>query len=230
MEFYPLYSALADLYDMHGLSLNDDEFETYAFKALEFIGNFYGETISEQFEIIDYKVQLPEDCQYIEQVTTLNEDYKLTDSIYRENYSPQIIESYIESRKQNNTAMIYQPGAFINYEYFSDKILKFKVTGIGVRVMYRRRMLDSKGLPMITKNEVDAISSFCIYIYNSKKLNATKDKNIMELLPMYKREWQRKCDNARTPEYMNQNDIDNLANVLNSWDRKQYGLSSKMIK
>ena len=39
MKFYPLYSALADLYDMHGLSLNNDEFETYAFKALEFIGS-----------------------------------------------------------------------------------------------------------------------------------------------------------------------------------------------
>ena len=59
MEFYPLYSALADLYDMHGLSLNDDEFETYAFKALEFIGNFYGETVSEVFTITDYKIQLP---------------------------------------------------------------------------------------------------------------------------------------------------------------------------
>ena len=39
MKFYPLYSALADLYDMHGLSLNNDEFETYAYKALEFIGD-----------------------------------------------------------------------------------------------------------------------------------------------------------------------------------------------
>ena len=29
MKFYPLYSALADLYDMHGLSLNNDEFESY---------------------------------------------------------------------------------------------------------------------------------------------------------------------------------------------------------
>ena len=27
MEFYPLYSALADLYDIHGISLNKDEFE-----------------------------------------------------------------------------------------------------------------------------------------------------------------------------------------------------------
>ena len=56
MEFYPLYSALADLYDMHGLSLNNDEFETYAFKALEFIGNFYGETVSEVFTITNYKI------------------------------------------------------------------------------------------------------------------------------------------------------------------------------
>ena len=230
MEFYPLYSALADLYDMHGLSLNDDEFETYAFKALEFIGNFYGETVSEVFTITDYKIQLPQECEYIEQITKLNEDFKITDNIYREDYTPQIIESYIKSRKGNETGMIYQDGGFINYEYCGYKEIKFKVTDAPVRIMYRKRLSDSKGLPMITKNELDAISAFCIYVYNSKKLNATKDKNIMELLPMYKREWQKKCDNARTPEYMNQNDIDNLGNVLNSWDRKQYGLSLKLIK
>ena len=230
MKFYPLYSALADLYDMHGLSLNNDEFETYAFKALEFIGNFYGETVSEVFTVTDYLVTLPEFCEYIEQVTTINEDFRITDNIYRENYNPRIIEEYIEARKGGLTGNLHQSGGFIDYEYVSDNQIKLKVTGIPIKIMYRKRMLDDQGLPMVTGKEIDAISAFCIYKYNYKKLNATRDKSTAELLPMYQNAWLRKCDNARTPESLNQNDMDNLANIIHSWDRKQFGLSGKLMK
>ena len=230
MKFYPLYSALADLYDMHGLSMNNDEFETYAYKALEFIGNIYGETVTVPLDIIDYKATIPDDCLYIEQVTSTKEDFQLKDNLYRENYENAILEDYIEARKSGNNNTLYQKGGFLNYETIDDSTIKFTTPSGIALLQYRKRLVDENGLPFITHKEITAISSFCIYVYNSKKLNATKDKNIMELLPMYKREWQRKCDNARTPEYMNQNDIDNLGNVLNSWDRKQYGLSSKMIK
>lgn len=230
MKFYPLHSALADLYDMHGLSLTDDEFETYAYRALEFIGNTYGETVTEQFTITDYKITIPTSCEEIEQITTTVEDFRLTDDVYRENYNHQIIENYIEARKQLKTPILYQSGGFIDYEQISDTELKFKVTNIPIQIMYRKRLCDENDLPLITAKELDAISAFCIYRYNYKKLNATRDKVIAELLPMYKQEWLRKCDNARTPEYLNQNDIDNLANTLNSWDRKQYNISTKPIK
>lgn len=230
MKFYKLYSALADLYDMHGISLNNDDFETYAYKALEYIGNYYGETISVDLNIKDYKIELPEDCDYIEQITTKTEDFRSTDNIYRENYNNQIIENYIEARKGTQTPMIYQAGSFIDFEYISDNIIKFKVTDYPIKLMYRKRMADEKGLPMVTAKEIDAISAFCIYKYNYKKLNATKDKSIMELLPLYQNEWRRKCDNARTPEMLNQNDMDALANVLHSWDRKQYNVTNKLIR
>lgn len=230
MKFYPLRAALADLYDMHGISMNNDEFDTFAYKALEYIGNYYGETVSVNSVITDYKIVLPEDCDYVEQITTKTEDFRSTDNIYRENYNNQIIENYIEARKGNQTPTIYQGGSFIDYEQISDDTIKFKVTDIPVRIMYRKRMVDSDGLPFVTAKEIDAISAFCIYKYNYKKLNATRDKNTAEILPMYLNEWKKKCNNARTPEYLNQNDIDNLANILHSWDRKQYNVTNKQIR
>ena len=47
---------------------------------------------------------------------------------------------------------------------------------------------------------------------------------------MYKQDWERKCQNARMPEYMSQNDMDELANVGVSWDRKAYNISYKPVR
>lgn len=228
MEFYPLYSALADLYDIHGISLNKDEFETYAYKALERIGNFYGETVVELLPIVNGYLDLPAECEYVEQVSKRNEDYRMTDNIYRENYNNQIIENYIEARKVDSNRILYQSGELVDFEYVSPTKLHFKIVDQDVYVMYRKRMADENGLPFITRKEIDAISAFCMYITNYKKINATKDRTLIEILPLYKQEWLKKCENARTPEYLNQNDIDYLSNVIHSWDRKQFNVTSKM--
>lgn len=230
MKFYPLKSALADLYDMHGLSLNEDEFETYAFKALEYIGNWYGETVTEQFLVKDHLVTLPDECYDIEQVTKMTEDFKSTDSIYRENYANQIIEDYIEQRKGERTPALYQKGGFIDFEQINANTIRVKEDGIYVYIMYRKRLVDEDGLPMITHKELDAVSAFCLYVYNSKKLNLTKDKSTAELLPMYQQNWLKKCDNARTPDYLSQNDMDELGNAITRWDRKTYNISHKIVK
>ena len=127
MEFYPLYSALADLYDIHGISLNKDEFETYAYKALERIGNFYGETVVELLPIVNGYLDLPAECEYVEQVSKRNEDYRMTDNIYRENYNNQIIENYIEARKVDSNRILYQSGELVDFEYVSPTKLHFKI-------------------------------------------------------------------------------------------------------
>jgi hypothetical protein len=39
MKQYPLYTALTQLYELHGLELDEDTFETYALSAYNKIGN-----------------------------------------------------------------------------------------------------------------------------------------------------------------------------------------------
>lgn len=227
MKFYPLYSAAAHMYDFEGLDLKPDEFEIYAYRALEIIGNYWGETVTEVFKIENFIIPLPEECEYIEQVTRTGEDYLMTDNIYRENYSKSEIENYVESRKRKKP-ILYQKGGFISYEQIGNS-LRFKETGIPVLIMYRRRLLDEDGHPMITRDEAEAISAFCLFAYNKRKLNQTKDRIVAELLPMYKQTWDTKCSSARVHEYINQNDIDELSNALTSWDRKVHNISKKNI-
>lgn len=227
MKFYPLYSAAAHMYDFEGLDLKPDEFEIYAYRALELIGNYWGETVTEVFKIENFVITLPEECEYIEQVTRTTEDFQMMDNVSRENYTKFVMENYVESRKRNKP-ILYQRGGFISYEQVGNS-LKFKENNIPVLIMYRRRLLDEDGHPMVTRDEIEAISSYCIYVHNKKKLNLNKDKITAELLPLYEKNWRNSCSAARVHEYMNQNEVDELSNTLTSWDRKVHNLSKKNI-
>lgn len=227
MRFYPFYSAAAHLYDFEGLDLKPDEFEIYGYRALELIGNYWGETVTECIKIKNFVISLPDDCDYIEQITRTTEDFQITDNIQRENYAKQIVENYVESRKRSKP-ILYQKGGYINYEINGDQI-NFKEDNIPVLIMYRRRALDSDGHPLITRDETEAIAAYCVYINNKKKLNLTKDKAAAELMQLYKSLWDTKCSLARTHEYFNQNDADELANINYSYGRKTYNLSKKTI-
>ena len=44
------------------------------------------------------------------------------------------------------------------------------------------------------------------------------------------RQWKVACDQARVPEYMSQNDMDQILNAKTTWDRKQYNKSFKPIR
>lgn len=39
-----------------------------------------------------------------------------------------------------------------------------------------------------------------------------------------------KCTQARVPEYINQNEMDQILNASTSWDRKRYGRSFKSVR
>jgi len=46
---------------------------------------------------------------------------------------------------------------------------------------------------------------------------------------MLKQDWIIKCDQAKTPEYINQNQMDEILDAKTSWNRKQFNKSLKPI-
>ena len=58
----------------------------------------------------------------------------------------------------------------------------------------------------------------------------TKDQSTMTLSQMLEQKWKSFCTQARVPEYLNQNELDEILNVQTSWDRKRFGKSFKPIK
>ena len=58
----------------------------------------------------------------------------------------------------------------------------------------------------------------------------TKDASSMQMAQLLEQKWKSLCTQARIPEYLNQNDMDEILNVSSSWDRKRFGKSFKPIR
>ena len=63
-----------------------------------------------------------------------------------------------------------------------------------------------------------------------KKALLTRDQASMQLAQMLEQKWLKLCTQARVPDYINQNEMDEILNVATSWDRKRFGKSFKPIK
>jgi hypothetical protein len=63
-----------------------------------------------------------------------------------------------------------------------------------------------------------------------KKAILTKDRDTFALAKDLERQWKTKCTQARVPDYINQNEMDEILNAATSWDRKRYGISFKPVR
>lgn len=227
MRLDPFYTALAHLNDFHGITMTDDEFENIALHAFDKIGNKRTRMYNAEGNTIDCTFELPCNAIEIEMVTSNYEDFQKTDNTYRDNYTHSYTETLLEGQV-NKPGFFYNDGKMLSYELVGNT-LYFKDNQY-VKVLYKGELLDENGLPEITVKEKEAIANYCAYTYLYKKGMATRDKATIELAMMLKQEWNRTCENARTPDYLNQNEIDEILQAKNSWDRKRYGVSFKPFR
>lgn len=234
MKDYPFNTCYTQARELYGVTLNPDEFETIGIIAWDKIGNkkyklykFQEEPI--QTEAGAWYIDLPCNADILEAVTADYEDYqKTTPTTIAGNNQNGWIEGYIETRKYN-TSFGYASGKFIKYNrednrlWLADRFNK-------VNVLYKGVIVDEEGLPYLNEKELDAIAAFCAFSDMFKKALVSRDGATMQLTQILKAEWNRKCTQARVPDYLSQNDWDEVLNASTSWDRKRFGKSFKVIK
>lgn len=229
MEIYSFHSALSHLYDFYGIEMQEDEFEEIGLHAWGKIGNKRNRLYSFTGVVCNGELELPCNADIIEAVTSRSVDYQMTDNVSRDNYSRSIAESNIEA-EITRTNPFYTRGGFVNYERVGNTLYFKNVLNGPINVLYKGILSDENGLPELNIKEKEAIAIYCAYIYNQKQGMITKDKSMLEIAMLLKAEWLRSCSDARTPEYLNQNDWDNILQANNSWDRKRYNVSYKPIR
>lgn len=234
MKNYNFNTAYTQLRELYGIELNPDEFESIGLIGWDKIGNkhvsLYKYEVDSQIDDEgNYYIDLPCNCDIIEAVTADYEDYqKTTPENLSVNNPSGWIESYVESRKFNTNPM-YISGKYIKYHrventlYLSDKFEK-------VKVLYKGVIVDETGLPYINEKEIDAIAAYCAYTYDWKKARQTHDQASMAIAQKSEQIWKSLCTQARVPDYINQNEMDEILNVAASWDRKRFGKSFKPIR
>lgn len=234
MKEYPFKAAHSQVKDLYGIELDPDEFETMGIIAWDKIGNkkvklYAYQTEPSQNELGEWYIDLPCNADIIEAITADYEDYQKTSNQFLAgNTQNGWIESYIESRKYN-TNPLYPPGKFIKYHREENR-LKLADKFTHVNVLYKGVIVDEEGLPTLNSKELDAIAVFCAYSYFYKNALMTRDQLTFQLSKDLEGKWKSLCTQARVPEYINQNEMDEVLNVAASWDRKRFGKSFKPIR
>lgn len=227
MKTYPFYNALTHLKEFYDITMEDDEFETIGLHAWDKIGNKYTRTYHFTGRIIQGELDLPCNADIIEMVTAGGEDANTTSNMRDDDFVSSSVEGYIEGRKSGGHSL-YSKGKLVEYTRAGDTLVFGKGVNGSATIIYKGVMLDDDGLPYLNFKEVDAIANYCAYVHTNKKGMTTRDAGTIQLAQLLKQEWNRVCENARTPVHLDQNDINQILNVKGSWDRKRYGKSYKL--
>lgn len=231
MSTNDFHAAMYQAHLLYGVDFkNEDEFEELGLIAHNFIGNkrlkFY--RYSSDISCIDFSVNLPCNCDIIEAVTLDGEDWNYTTnySIWGD-FNSLHTEQYIESIKGLQSPF-YISGKFAHFERVGDKLYFDQDYG-RVNILYRGQVLDDNGLPMINNKEVNAIAAYCAYVIKYKQGLVTNNPGMIQQAQLLQNEWYKLCDQARVPEHLTQNEMNEILDVKSSFMRKSYGKSFKPI-
>lgn len=232
MNRYPLKTAMSQAYELYGVELDEDKFETYAMSAWRKIGN--KECKMNVVQLTPEKDPMgggwyickPSDLEAIEAITLCFEDAQDTSSIFNHigNYN-YTMENWIEATKFDMDSQ-YISGKFVKFDEVGDRIY-FKEPFKSVNLLYKALAVDSEGLPFINDKEAEAIAAYCAFVEDNRKARLTKDPNTMQIAQMEEMRWKRLCDAARVPESISQNEMNNILDAAVSRDVHNYGRTYK---
>lgn len=215
---------------LYDIDINDmDTLIEIGLIAYNFIGN-KNTQLNKEIVNVDQKsglVKLPCKADLVEAITYPNaEDWSYTSNVKNfGDFNTLNIEQYIENSKQSIDPL-YIRGRFVkyrregNYIYVNEKIDQ-------VCILYHTEQLDDDDLPLINDKEAIAIADYIAYTVKYKEALRTNNSAIFQMAQTIKAQWRIHCDAARVPEYINQNEMDDLLEVMSSHNRKVHGRSYK---
>lgn len=226
------YSAMYQANMLYGTSFtNVDDFAEIALIAWSKIGNknyrlykYDGHVDPEELTIT-----LPCNCDIIEAVVAPHEDWSYTSNVLNDgDWATAWTEEYIERRKRHHHSQFYTHGHFIHYQRLGNK-LYFEHPYPFVRILYKGVEVDDEGLPYLNDREVEAVALFVAYVQTQKEglqsMNGDKLKMAQEL----EKRWLIAWHNAKMPEDVSQNEMNEILDCKSRWVNKVYGRSFKPL-
>lgn len=163
----------------------------------------------------------------VEMVTLCNnEDAQTSSNLYNQLNGNVFTETINESVKCN-THPLYQSGKLLKFRLVGD-VLEFSQDYNNVCILYHGIVVDDEGLPMINDKELYALAIYIAYIDMYRKGLGMKNGDLIQLSQVLKADWLRACNDARIPEYISQNEMNDVLDVITRWDRKSYNKSIKI--
>lgn len=215
---------------LYDIDINDmDTLIEIGLIAYNFIGN-KSTHLTKEIVNVDMRtgmVKLPCKADLVEAITYPQmEDWSITSNIKNYgDFNTLNVEQYIEQSKQS-TDPLYVSGHLVkfrregNYIYVNEKVDT-------VCVLYHTEQLDEEDLPLINDKEAIAIADYIAYTVKYKEALRSNNANVFQMAQYIKKQWLIHCDAARVPEYISQNEMNDLLEVTSSYNRKVHGRSFK---
>lgn len=235
MNFNSVFSTANELY---GIEKDPEELMEIALMAFSLIGNARIK-LHKIIAIPDKKdnsVELPCEANFsefdqgirIESVTYGFEDYQNSTNLNYLNIGSAIIEHYIEDAKAFKSPF-YESGRYAKYEQVGNK-LYFKDNYGPVCIIYRKLDTDDEGLPDLTEAETRAIAAYIAYVIKQKEGWITNNANLIQMAQYMKSQWLKMCDQARLPDHLSQNEMNEILDSYSNYNRKIFNKSYKPIR
>lgn len=214
---------------LYDVDINDmDTLIEIGLIAYGFIGN---KSTQLKAEIVNVNknglVKLPCKVDLVEAITYPNvEDWNYTSNVKNFGDSNSFnIEQYIERSKQSIDPL-YISGHYVKYRREGDYIYVNEPIE-QVCVLYHTEQLDEDDLPLINDKEAIAIADYIAYTVKYKEALRSNNSAVFQMAQTIKKQWMIHCDAARVPEYVSQNEVNDLLDVMSSHNRKVHGRSYK---
>ena len=215
---------------LYDIDINDmDTLIEIGLIAYNFIGN-KNTKLNSEIVNVDPKsgmVKLPCKADLVEAITYPKaEDWNYTSNVKNfGDYNTLNIEHYIEKSKQS-VDPLYTSGRFIKYRREGNYIYVTENVEL-VCVIYHSEELDEEDLPLINDKEAVAIADYIAYTLKYKEALRSNNSALFQMSQTIKKQWQIHCDAARVPEYVSQNEMNDLLEITSSHNRKVHGRSYK---
>lgn len=214
---------------LYGIDIDDEEYEELALQAWDLIGN--KNTRLYLFQCTpnsENAIELPCNATSVEAVTTSFEDWnRSTNKSFDGDRNSAFIENWIEGEKYFNKSPYYVPGKLVSYEQ-SGNTLYFPKNYGKLNILYKGILADEDGLPELTEKECRAIATYIAWVYKYKEGLKTNNTVMINLAQNLEQKWLKQCDQARVTQ-LNQNEMNEILNIKNSWNRKNYGFTYKFV-
>lgn len=213
---------------LYDIDINDmDTLIEIGLIAYGFIGNKNTHLTSQIVEVKNGIAKLPCKADLVEAITSPQiEDWSYTSNVKNYgDFNTLNVEQYIE-RAKHVVDPLYISGRLIKYRREGDYIYVTEPVQ-EVCVLYHTENLDEDDLPRINDKEAIAIADYIAYTVKYKEALRTNNSTTLQLAQTIKKQWLIHCDAARVPEYVNQNEMNDLLEVMSSANRKVHGRSYK---
>lgn len=229
MELYNFKSAYPLAKTLYDVEVSESDFEDIGMVAWRRINNKHTRFYKFVGDAVNGELELPCNVDEIESVhLPINDAQMTSNKTVFNSIETLFIEGYIDTWKLTESPYS-QRGKLVKYKE-GNNTLYFDRDYHGIIVVYKGIFVDDEdGLPLINEKEQLAIATYVAYVSIFKDAIRKRDNVLMQLSGALKAEWLNKCNAARIPDHLSQNDMDMILDARVRSDRKKYGKSFKPI-